>query len=224
MEAMNRLHGFLRRQIYRLLPTQDIFRSIYRTNAWGDKDSVSGPGSNPELTAAIRMALPNILRDLQVHTLLDAPCGDFGWMNGLDLPIDRYIGLDIVPELVARNQSAYGSEARAFRIANIAKDPLPQADAILCRDALVHLSTPLAQEAIHNFRRSGATWLLATTFPATMENRDIPTGEWRPLNLERPPFSFPKPFRLVDEKCISFQGGRWKDKALGVWRVADLPA
>lgn len=219
---MSRIHGFIRRQIYRFLPTREIFRSIYRTNAWGDMESVSGPGSNPELTAAIRAALPGILHDLQVRTLLDAPCGDFGWMNGLDLPIDRYIGLDIVPELVARNQSAYGSETRVFRIANIAKDPLPQTDAILCRDALVHLSTPLAQEAIRNFRRSGATWLLATTFPATMENRDIPTGEWRPLNLERPPFSFPKPFRLIDEKCIAFQGGRWKDKALGVWRIADL--
>lgn len=221
---MSRLQGFIRRQIYRFLPTQEVFRSIYRTNAWGDRESVSGPGSNPELTAAIRNALPGLLRDLKVRTLLDAPCGDFGWMKDLELPIERYIGLDIVPELVERNRRSYASSTREFRVADIAKDLLPPADAILCRDALVHLSTPLAKEAVRNFRRSGATWLLTTTFPATMKNKDIPTGEWRPLNLERAPFSFPKPTRFVDEKCLSFQGGRWKDKGLGVWRVADLPA
>ena len=99
-------------------------------------------------------------------------------MNGLDLPIDRYIGLDIVPELVARNQSAYGLETCARK--RTSPRTLPQTDAILCRDALVHLD--VARKSIRN---SDAPARFGSRPPsrATMENRDIPTGEWRPLNL-----------------------------------------
>jgi hypothetical protein len=53
-----------------------IFDHFYRTNAWGTAESVSGPGSTLAYTTHLRTALPRLVHDLGVHTLLDAPCGD----------------------------------------------------------------------------------------------------------------------------------------------------
>jgi hypothetical protein len=99
---------------------------------------------------------------------------------------------------------------------------LPGADLLLCRDCLVHLSATDVSRALANIRRRSITYLLATTFPAEPENREIVTGDWRPLNLEAPPFSLPRPLELIDEHCTE-AGGRFPDKSLGLWRVADLP-
>ena len=75
--------------------------------------------------------------------------------------------------------------------------------------------------ALDNLRAGDVPYLLTTTFPGCEANEDIATGDWRPLNLERPPFSFPPPLALVDEQC-SEGGGQFRDKSLGLWRVDDL--
>jgi hypothetical protein len=51
-------------------------------------------------------------------------------------------------------------------------DALPPCGAILCRDCLVHLSFGNIERAVANFRRSGAVWLIATTFPEWRTNAD----------------------------------------------------
>ena len=62
---------------------------------------------------------------------------------------------------------------------------------------------------------------MTTTFTSRDKNVDIPTGLWRPLNLQRPPFSFPPPIRLINERCEEGDG-LWADKCLGVWDVKNL--
>lgn len=47
------------------------------------------------------------------------------------------------------------------------------------------------------------------------------TGDWRPLNLERPPFNFPPPAELLAEGCTEAEG-RFLDKSLGLWAIKDL--
>jgi hypothetical protein len=95
-------------------------------------------------------------------------------------------------------------------------------DLVLCRDCLVHLSNAHIRDAIENLRASGSTWLLTTTFRAHDQNGDLDDGDWRPLNLERPPFGFPPPVAVVNEGC-SEHDGAFADKSLGLWRIADLP-
>jgi hypothetical protein len=92
---------------------------------------------------------------------------------------------------------------------------------ILCRDCLVHFAFDDAFRALRNIATSGARYLVTTHFDGDRQNRDIVTGEWRPLNLERRPFSFPPPLRLIKENCTE-QGGLYADKSLGVWRIAQL--
>jgi hypothetical protein len=121
--------------------------------------------------------------------------------------------------IVAENQRRDGAPGRSFRRVDLRSDPLPAMDAILCRDCLVHLSFADALAVLRNFKRSGARYLLTTTFPGRQENRDTSGCEWRTLNLELPPFRFPPPLRSIDEKCAE-AGGAYRDKALAVWELS----
>jgi SAM-dependent methyltransferase len=225
--GLARLYGAARRAVRllpaRLRPMRSVFTRIYRDRRWEEGESASGPGSDLEQTVALRRELPALLAELEVRTLLDAACGDFHWLKEVDLPIERYYGVDIVEEVVERNRERYGGEGREFLLLNLAVDRLPRADAILCRDCLVHLRFGDIARAMANFRRSGARFLLATTFAERETNEELEArGLWRPLNLRRPPFNFPPPERLIDEGC-TLAGGAYRDKRLGVWRLERLP-
>lgn len=199
------------------------FERIERTNLWGAATSVSGLGSEDPATAAIREALPPLLQRFGARSLLDAPCGDAGWIGRLTLDVD-YTGIDIVPSLIEANsrRASRGELAGRFLVADITRDALPRADVVLCRDCLVHLSFDNIARAVANFRASGARFLLVTTFPECDGNRDCEDGDWRALNMEKPPFDWPAPDALINERCEE-AGGGWRDKSLGLWRLEQLP-
>jgi hypothetical protein len=144
-------------------------------------------------------------------------------MLHVDLRLDRYIGGDIVHDLVRHLQVSYGRNGIEFMHLDISKDPLPQVDAILCRDGLVHFSFRQMDATVRNFKRSGAVYLLTTTFPDTKMNRDIITGDWRRLNPCAPPLNWPEPLMLINELCTQ-ANSKFADKSLGVWKLASLPS
>ncbi len=202
---------------------QEKFSEIYEKNIFGGRVSRSGEGSDLVQTAAIRRELPRVIRQLGVKTFLDAPCGDWCWMQHTDLGVDQYIGVDIVKALIERNESEFGSPCIAFECLDLATGDLPRADLIFSRDCLVHLSFADALRIIANFKRSGAEYLLTTTFPARESNNDLVGKDsfWRPLNLELPPFNFPPPIELINEGCTE-EAGEYADKSLGLWRLRDI--
>lgn len=206
---------------------RDRFTVAYHANGFRGTESVSGPGSDLAQTDIIRREIPRVLRSVGAKTFLDCPCGDFHWMKLVDLPVDKYIGGDVVADLAAENQRQYGDDRHEFRALNLLTDELPAADVLLCRDCLVHLTTPEVRAAIDNIRRGRVTYLLTTIFPNTTENRELESTrgskpKWRPLNLQLPPFNFPAPLEQINEGCTE-KNGRYPDKSLGLWRVADLP-
>jgi methyltransferase family protein len=194
------------------------FTGIFQQNAWGDPESVSGPGSNVARASLFRADLEALVRSLKPRTLLDAPCGDFNWLRHFDLGFERYVGVDIVPVLIARNRAKFGSKRHRFLVRDMVRDRLPRADLIFCRDGLVHLSHAEIFATLRNFRRSRSTWLLTNTF-TDRENRELPG--WHPLNLQAPPFALPPPLGLIDEQCFT-GGGAYRDKRLALWRLSDL--
>jgi len=198
------------------------FQRIHDTNLWGAAASTSGLGSELDATATLRTELPRLFRQLGVTSLLDAPCGDAGWIGHADLGV-RTVGIDIVPALIEslRARAAAGGIEGEYHLADITRDTLPRCDAVLCRDCLVHLSFANIERAVANFRRSGATWLIATTFPEWQTNADCEDGDWRALNFERAPFRWGPPAALLNENCME-AGGGWRDKSLGAWRLADI--
>jgi len=194
------------------------FERAYGSGAWTRTgESLSGTGSGLEATEQVRAALPGAIRDLAVRVLLDVPCGDWNWMRHVDLPVDRYIGGDLLPSIVERNRARFGSERHQFREIDLCTDRLPDADLLLCRDALIHFANADIWRAINNVARSKITFLATTTFPATPRNKDLISGiRWRHLNLQAAPFNFPPPLTSLPD------GFNRPDKVLSIWRVSDL--
>jgi hypothetical protein len=202
-------------------PAEDVFTSYFARNTWGGRESVSGQGSDAEQTRIIVRELGGLVRELGIRTLLDVPCGDFHWMNDVDLGATSYVGADIVADLIKRNEMRYGSERVRFEKRNLVEDSLPKVDMIFCRDCLVHFSYEDVFRALRNICDSGSTYLLTTSFPGRRRNEDIVTGQWRPLNLQVAPIALPAPMRIVDEGCTE-SNGAFRDKALCLWYVDDL--
>lgn len=201
-------------------PVQDVFGEIYKTNRWQDADSRSGTGSNLDQTEAVRAALPGIFERYRIKSFVDIPCGDFYWMSKVNLAGITYTGGDIVPALIEQNLHRHKSPSLSFRVMNLIEDELPAADLLMVRDCLVHLSFADALRAIENIANSPIRYLLTTTFIDTPRNEDIVTGQWRMLNFSLPPFSFPAPVELIDEKCTESREA--KGKRLGLWDVSGL--
>jgi hypothetical protein len=194
---------------------EDIFTFYYRHNTWGGV-SRSGVGSDPEQTRGLDEVLSKLLKRLGVRTFLDAPCGDFAWMSRVDLDGVDYIGADIVRPMIDELNKRFGTPSRRFVHGNVIAGALPQADMVLSRDCLVHLSNAEVLKAIANIRASGSRWLLATTYPGQTYNNDIATGHWRPINLTRKPFHLGPCVELIRENCTE-AGGSFSDKSLGLW-------
>jgi hypothetical protein len=214
LDAGRRLYGWR----MSLRSHRSVFREAFLTNAWNDQHSRSGIGSSLEATASIRAALPDIMRRYEIASLLDAPCGDFHWMRAVDLSNVHYIGIDIVPEIIAHT-APYSSPTRTFQTANLIEDALPHADLILCRDAWVHFPHRYIFAALANFKRSGAAYLLTTSFKDRVNHDIAAMGYWQPIDLRAAPFNFPEPLLVIDERDPAYS-----DKHLALWRIRDLPS
>ena len=63
---------------------REAFDYIYRNRHWAGKESVSGEGASHDQTAQLRVVLPELLRELETHTLLGPTLRGFQ----LDAPSD----------------------------------------------------------------------------------------------------------------------------------------
>jgi hypothetical protein len=201
------------------------FTNIYKKNLFGENSSKSGRGSDSDQTLEIQVEIPRILKELHIKTIVDVPCGDWNWMRNIDLSNTSYCGLDIVTELVEENSRLYGASNIHFQVANLIKSIPPKSDLIFSRDLFVHLNTRQISECLRNIVSSESTYLLTTTFTKPRKYREVQRIPgivgWRPINLQLPPFNFPIPIQIIDEKCTEHDGD-YSDKALGLWLIKDL--
>jgi hypothetical protein len=193
------------------------FSNIYQYNLWfGNSESRSGAGSTLEATENLRIQLPAILEKYDAKNLVDVGCGDFNWMKEVKLPC-RYVGLDIVPQIVQSNQEKFGNESVEFVTANAVVDPLPTgADIVLCREVLFHLSFDDGRNLLRNVIASGARYFIATNDLHVEKNKNIKSGAFRNLNLKLPPYFFPESVDQIMDNHVS------KSRVLSIWRVTDL--
>jgi hypothetical protein len=200
-------------------PVEAVFTHIYKSKFWLLGESVSGPGSELRVTQRMRPQLSALIKRFGINSIADAPCGDLHWMRYVDLGTCRYIGYDIVQELIERNTELFG-DTKEFRHFNLVDNVIEKADLIICRDMLAHLTHEQIVKALRNFKKSGSKYILMTTGLTTKDNTpDITTGEVRRINFELPPFNFPRPLALIEED-IPFECERGKHLAL--WFLDDI--
>jgi len=213
---------FLYKAVLGKTQNEIIFTKIYRHNLWRNNYTRSGDGSTLENTETIAKELPNLIRDLNSESFLDIPCGDFFWMKHVDLPVKKYIGADVVKELINENNKKYGSEKNTFLTLDITINDLPQADIIFCRDCLPHLPNSSIIAAFKQIKKSKSKYLLTSMYIDRLKNEDNLLGLFHPINLELPPFNLPKPLRIINDACISDRVNL-PDKSIGLWKISDLP-
>lgn len=187
------------------------FDEIYRANVWNGTETPAGPGSTLAATEHLREALPRLIADMAIGSVLDAGCSESWWMP--DLP--GYIGVDIVQGAIDRARELHPD--REFVVADITADDLPRCEAVVIRDALQHLSLRDGLTALQNFRRSGAKWLLASSHEGET-NTDVPSGSYFPCNLEAAPFWLGPPRWSISDGMWA-SGVRFPRKIFGLWEL-----
>jgi len=201
-----------------------IFHNKFKNNSWSSKESVSGTGSELDITKDLRIGLQNLLKKYNIKTMLDVPCGDFNWVKEIDLSGIKYIGADIVPEIVEKNKVLYDFD---FNVMNIITDKIPDVDLLLVRDCLVHLSNNNILKFIENVKNSNIKYLLTTSFTdkdlghewrKSVLNTNIPDGAWRPINLEKEPYNLINPIDKIIENCTEHYPN-YSDKSLLLYQI-----
>lgn len=165
----------------------EVFGRIYQSDHWSGG---SGEGSTVD---AISPYLPLLARALKdARTVVDIGCGDWQFSQHVDWSGIDYLGIDVVPELIATNQERFGGSSVRFEVIDARRRRrLPRADLYIVKDVLQHWPN---RDVVKFFRRARARALLVTNdvwsvHPQPGLNIDIPLGHWRTLDVERPPFS-----------------------------------
>jgi len=195
---------------------KEIFTTIFQRNWWANEESKSGWGSDLKHTELIREELLTFVERHSINSMLDAPCGDFHWMRYMQWPTGfKYMGGDIVSDLIVDNRRKYPNTE--FLEIDVLQNVLPDVDAWLARDLMIHFPDKAIWTAINQFQKSSIKYLLATTYPNNLQNSDIQFGQVRHLNLCAPPFRLPAPFGILHESDDPITG-----RVIGVWRRSDI--
>lgn len=133
-------------------PTKDVMEQIYEMNLWGgeDGDFYSGLGSHdPEIVIPYVDIVSEFLSSFKEPlTVLDLGCGDFNVGSRLVRHTGKYIAVDIVKILIERNKKKFKDKRLEFICTDIAKEDLPEADCIILRQVLQHLSNAEIQRIV----------------------------------------------------------------------------
>lgn len=198
------------------MEAQEIFENIFKTNLWGDAESVSGHGSRLENTKNLRITLAYLMQTLEIKSILDIPCGDWNWMNMVDLSKVSYEGWDIVNELILENQQKYEKANIRFLTCDALKTALPRTDLIIARDLIIHFPTKAIWSFLENVVRSCSRYILKGRYLSEYVNQEIEFGGFRPVNLEAAPFFLHSPLLSIPEEE--------HQKYMVLYKVDDLSA
>ena len=117
----------------------------------------------------------------------------------------------------ASNQERYGGRLAATFLPTRSHRPTRCRGPTSCCAATASSTcrSRTSRQAFANLRRSGATWLLTTTFLEHHENADIEYGDWRMLNLTCAPFNLPAP-EAGPRRRLPRKRGRLRGQGAGV--------
>jgi hypothetical protein len=205
-----------------------------RSWAQGGRNPRSGRGSNMRSTKGIRETLPRLFDTYKVKTFLNAPYGNWFWMQHVDLTRIKYIVGDVSQSLVEEISAEHASSGVSFRHIDVISDPLPKADMMMCRDCLFHLSHDVRWSFYKNFVKSKVPYLLSTV-NYNAANKDLMTPGWEPHNPFLPPFEIATPLEYVLERGDAPLPDDWRDvvahpdaekyRSMAVWssdQIVDL--
>jgi hypothetical protein len=168
------------------------FERILTTKSWGDG---TGFGSDPKNVPHYIPFLQEMLRELEIRTVVEVGCGD--WQVGRDIDWSgiNYFGVDIVPELIERAASGCRRQNVRFICGDALSLDLLQADLLIAKDVLQHWTTEEILAFLPNIQRY--RYALITNDVEAPELRPNWEIRWHPVDLTKPPYCLLGRLRLV---------------------------
>lgn len=174
------------------------FFIIHKLSLWNSSESKSGTGSELQRGINFISNTKEIIKKYDIGSILDIPCGDLNLMNVIltDTPI-KYTGVDIVEPMIQKHKKTFEQGGNnTFICADACTDTLPDADLVIVRDFLFHLSNNDLHNFLINLNSISFKYLQVTSHELKVNlkyNNDINTSGFRYLDLFSTPFNFPKP-------------------------------
>jgi len=196
---------------------------VYDSKVWSHGNEnipLSGSGSTVERTVFAAHAIRSVLMSYGLKSIIDAPCGDFTWMQKL-IPYYQtnnisYYGIDIVPTVISKLQKDFTQQK--FKVVDIVREVPPKADLIFCREALQHLNAADVLRALENFNKSGAKYLLTTTYLLGNNNKGhISHGDNTIINLFIEPYHLVPPVAMFTDYLTNHDNIHME--YLGLWEL-----
>ena len=193
---------------------REVFSNIYRKGRWGVADKyTSGSGSRIEniINPYINVVTEYIKKYHNNNlTIVDLGCGDFNIGKNFVNYCDKYIAIDIVPELIEHLKEKYNYPNVEFKCIDIIDDILPNGNICIIRQVFQHLSNAEILKILPKLKVYDVI-IVTESHPKYLENninipnKDIIHGSGtRMLKnsgvfLDKPPFNLKRHFELILE-------------------------
>lgn len=200
-----------------MISQKEAATQIFNRNAKfkidGILESVSGRGSCVKLTEAASNFITEIIKEFDIKSVSDCPCGDLNWIKYIDFKNIQYTGYDIVDEQIENNKKNFPE--KKFIVFDAINQILPKTDLIISRDFLFHLYLGEGKTVLDNYVKSGSKYLLTTSFNGLKRNQETDSKcRWffRRINLNIEPYSLIKMISSRKE---------YQDKSLNLYQIND---
>ena len=100
----------------------------------GKIETYYGPGSLLENTDLLIENLNKFIREFNIKSIIDAPCGDLNYMSKINLDNVEYLGLDISQNAINLCNSKKNNSNINFKVFDVTIEKLPYVDLILIKD------------------------------------------------------------------------------------------
>ncbi|GAA4235008.1 class I SAM-dependent methyltransferase [Postechiella marina] len=209
----------MNKKIKKPWPTKAAMAQIYQQHLWGGNthDFYSGSGShNPEIVESYLKVVIQFLKTQKPPLVVcDLGCGDFNIGKQLVPFSQKYIGIDIVDNLIDRNNKLFKADNLEFHCLDIAKDLLPKADCVILRQVLQHISNAEIEHIVTKL--SNYKYIIITEHipkGAFTPNKNIISGQGirikqnSGVNLLTAPFNLKiKEEKILDEYIVKENKG-----------------
>lgn len=193
LEAFNRYRALHGRTCGRDLPHEEVFDFIYSTGYWGLNEGgtagSSGWGSGEAASRPYRDFLTAFLAERGIKSVVEVGCGDWQIGRLIDWSGIDYVGFD-VSSVIVRSLDAFVRPNVRFVLGDARAVELPRADLLLVKDVFQHWSNADILGFLPQLPRF--TFALITNGtsldPEAPLNQDINAGDYRAIDLSRPPF------------------------------------
>lgn len=179
---------------------EEIFTKIYQSGFWNEK-GFSLSGAEIKFNRGYVAFLQGFMQQNHIRKVVDLGCGDWQFSQYIDWSGIEYIGYDIVKCVIDRNQKKFSHPSIIFIHADGLDMELPEADLLICKDVLQHLSNVDILKFLSQIYKFKHCLITNDVDHTTMSsnNPEIPCGDYRPLDLTQPPFN------LSGEKMFTFR-------------------